>query len=112
MKHCILQLVISIASLSFAFGQSSPQQNSENSKSEQEVKKMSEKFHSALVQGDVPTLQKIWADDYVFVNASGEVLTHRDDGRRFVVRAAEKLTAFVELESAIRAYGNYLDKLA
>ena len=28
---------------------------------------------------------------------------HRDDGKRFVVRADEKLTAFVELESAICA---------
>jgi hypothetical protein len=28
---------------------------------------------------------------------------HRDDGKRFVVRADEKLTAFVELESAILA---------
>jgi hypothetical protein len=28
---------------------------------------------------------------------------HRDDGKRFVVRADEKLTAFLELESAIRA---------
>jgi len=28
---------------------------------------------------------------------------HRDDGKRFVVHADEKLTAFMELESAIRA---------
>jgi len=28
--------------------------------------------------------------------------THRDDGKRFVVRVDEKLTAFVELESAIQ----------
>jgi hypothetical protein len=27
---------------------------------------------------------------------------HRDDGKRFVVPADEKLTAFVELESVIR----------
>jgi hypothetical protein len=27
---------------------------------------------------------------------------HRDNGKRFVVRADEKLTAFTELESAIR----------
>ena len=27
---------------------------------------------------------------------------HRDDGQRFVVHAEEKLTAFMELESAIR----------
>jgi hypothetical protein len=31
---------------------------------------------------------------------------HRGDGKRFVVRADEKLTAFVELESAIRAPGS------
>jgi hypothetical protein len=30
---------------------------------------------------------------------------HRGDGKRFVVRADEKLTAFVELESAIRGCG-------
>jgi hypothetical protein len=29
---------------------------------------------------------------------------HRDDGKRFVVRADEKWTAFAELEAAIRAY--------
>ena len=28
---------------------------------------------------------------------------HRDDGKRFIVRAEEKLTAFLELESAIPA---------
>jgi hypothetical protein len=30
---------------------------------------------------------------------------HRDDGKRFIVRADEKLTAFLELESAIRSCG-------
>jgi hypothetical protein len=30
---------------------------------------------------------------------------HRGDGKRFVVRADEKLTAFLELETAIRACG-------
>jgi hypothetical protein len=28
---------------------------------------------------------------------------HRDDGKRFVVRADEKLTAFLELESVVRS---------
>jgi hypothetical protein len=30
---------------------------------------------------------------------------HRDDGKRFVVHADEKLTAFLEMESAIHACG-------
>ena len=29
----------------------------------------------------------------------------RDDGKRFIVRADERLTAFLELRSAIRAWG-------
>jgi hypothetical protein len=33
---------------------------------------------------------------------------HRDDGQRFIVRADEKLTAFVELKSAIRASSGWL----
>ena len=30
---------------------------------------------------------------------------HRDDGKRFVVHADEKLTAFLELEAATRTAG-------
>ena len=30
---------------------------------------------------------------------------HRDDGKRFIVRADEKLTAFLELEATIRTCG-------
>jgi hypothetical protein len=30
---------------------------------------------------------------------------HRDDGKRFVGRADEKLTAFLELEAAVRGCG-------
>jgi hypothetical protein len=37
---------------------------------------------------------------------------YRDDGKRFVVRADKKLTAFVELESAVRAATNCLDEVA
>jgi hypothetical protein len=43
------------------------------------------------------------------IDSSGRTIwiadAHRDDGRRFVVRADEKLTAFVELESPILACG-------
>jgi hypothetical protein len=40
------------------------------------------------------------------IDSSGRTIfvadAHRDDGKRFVVRADEKLTAFVQLESAAR----------
>jgi hypothetical protein len=41
------------------------------------------------------------------IDSSGRTIliadAHRDDGKRFVVRAGEKLTAFVELEAAIES---------
>jgi hypothetical protein len=43
---------------------------------------------------------------YEAIDSKGRTIwiadAHRDDGKRFVVRADEKLTAFVELESMIR----------
>jgi hypothetical protein len=51
--------------------------------------------HTERVFGDVVKslpLRTSWIAD-----------AHRDYGKRFVVRADEKLTAFLELESAIRA---------
>jgi hypothetical protein len=49
-----------------------------------------------------------WSLSYVSaVDCNGRTIwiadAHRDDGKRFVVHADEKLTAFLELESAIRA---------
>ena len=75
MKRSISHLVIAITLLSFALEPSATPQNSENSKSEQEVRQTIEKYRTALLRRDIPVLEKIWADDYVFVNASGEVLT-------------------------------------
>jgi hypothetical protein len=43
------------------------------------------------------------------VDSSGRTIwiadAHRDDGKRFVARADEKLTAFLELEATIRTCG-------
>ncbi len=48
-----------------------------------------------------------WSYGYVSaVDSQGRTIwiadAHRDDGKRFIVRADEKLTAFMELEFAIR----------
>jgi ketosteroid isomerase-like protein len=74
MKRFISHLAINIALASFAIGQSPTAQQPANSASEQEVRQMIENHRTAILQRDIPTLQKIWADDYVFVNAAGDVL--------------------------------------
>ena len=50
-----------------------------------------------------------WSWGYVStVNSQGRTMwiadAHRDDGKRFIVRADEKLTAFLELETAIHEF--------
>jgi hypothetical protein len=54
--------------------------------------------------------KRCWSLGYVStVDSQGRTTwiadAHRDDGKRFVVHADEKLTAFLELESAVRACG-------
>jgi hypothetical protein len=51
-----------------------------------------------------------WSLGYVSaIDSQGRTIwiadVHRDNGKRFVVRANEILTAFLELESAVRACG-------
>src|SRR5205809_6316907 len=75
MKRCIPHFATTMALLSFAFGQSPTQQESQDNKSEQEVRQAIEKYRTALLQRDITVLERIWADDYVFVNAAGEILT-------------------------------------
>ena len=52
-----------------------------------------------------------WSFGYVSaIDSNGRTIwiadAHRDDGKRFVVHAEEKLTAFLELESVTRARQN------
>jgi len=73
MKRITLCVAVTVTFLSFSFGEA--QQESTDKKGEQEVRQAIENYKTALLQRDIPALEKIWADDYIFVNASGEVLT-------------------------------------
>jgi hypothetical protein len=53
-----------------------------------------------------------WSYGYVLaLDRDGRTIwivdAHRGDGRRFIVRAVEKLTALLELESTIRARAQF-----
>jgi ketosteroid isomerase-like protein len=59
--------------LVLGFTQSTPQQDAATS--EKEVRDLIEKYRTALLQRDIAALEKIWADNYIFVNAFGDVFT-------------------------------------
>jgi hypothetical protein len=55
------------------FGESSDRQ--QNSDIKRGVWEALQNYETAFIKRDVAALEKIWADDSIFVNASGEVLT-------------------------------------
>ena len=74
MKRFISHLAINAALFLFAFGQSAAAHPAKST-SQHEVRQAMEKYRTAMLQRDVGMLEKIWADDYVFVNPGGDVLT-------------------------------------
>jgi ketosteroid isomerase-like protein len=104
MKRCIPHLAIAMVVLSTAYGQSADQQ--QNSNSEREVRQAIEKYKTALLKRDVAALEKIWADDYVFVNAAGDVLT-KEQRLANIKSGATALDSISEDENmTVRVYQN------
>jgi ketosteroid isomerase-like protein len=105
MKRCIQHLAIAAALLSPAFAQSPSQQTSDSS-GEKEVREAIEKYKTALLRRDIAALEKIWADDYVFVNASGDVVT-KEQRLANIKSGATALDSISEDEKlVVRVYQN------
>jgi ketosteroid isomerase-like protein len=73
MKHFFLVGLVGLAPVSFALGQTPT--SSDAKSAEQEVKQMMDQYTAALTKRDTAALERIWAGDYTFVNATGAVLT-------------------------------------
>src|SRR5262249_16011647 len=77
-----------------------------NSDSKREVWEALENYESAFMKRDVAALEKIWADDSVFVNASGEVLTKEQHLANIKSGATELETMVEEDGMTVRVYHN------
>jgi uncharacterized protein (TIGR02246 family) len=73
MKSLLLVALISLAALPLAPGQTPS--SGDNKTAEQEVRAVIEQYRTALTKRDAAALERIWADDYTFINATGAVLT-------------------------------------
>lgn len=73
MKTLLLAGLISLIALPFVSGQSPTSTDSKTA--EQEVRAAIEEYRTALLKKDTAALERIWADDYTFINGAGAVLT-------------------------------------
>jgi ketosteroid isomerase-like protein len=106
MKRIIPFIVITFALLSLAFGQSLTQKEPEDGRSEQEVRQTIEKYRAALLRRDIPALEQIWADDYFFVNAAGEMLSKAQRLANLKSGATTLESINEEEELKVRVYQN------
>ena len=104
MKRCIRHLPIAIFLLLATFGESADRQ--QNSDSKREVWEALQNYETAFIKRDVAALEKIWADDSVFVNASGEALTKEQNLAKIKSGATELDTIIGEDRMMVRVYQN------
>ena len=103
MKRLLIVGLISLTVTPFGFAQTSPA--ADNKTVEQEVKQMIEQYTTALTRKDTAALERIWADDYTFINASGVVATKAERLANLKSGATSLNTIDREEHPKIRVYG-------
>jgi ketosteroid isomerase-like protein len=103
MKPLLLAALISFVVLPLALSQTPS--SADNKTAEQEVRAVIEQYRTALMKGDTAALERIWADDYTFINASGVVLTKAERLANQKSGATKLGTIEMDPEMKIRVYG-------
>jgi len=66
---------------------------------------MIEQYRTALTKKDTAALERIWADDYTFINASGTVVTKAERLANLKSGATSLDTIVTDPDMKIRVYG-------
>src|SRR5260370_27918635 len=103
MKTLLLVALISLAALPLAPGQTPS--SADNKTAEQEVRAAIEQYRTALTKKDTAALERIWADDYTFINASGAVVTKAERLANLKSGATSLDTIVTDPDMKIRVYG-------
>jgi ketosteroid isomerase-like protein len=103
MKSLLLASLISFVALPLALSQTPS--STDTKTAEQEVRQMIEQYKTALTKGDTAALERIWADDYTFINASGAVLTKAERLANLKSGATNLGTIEMDPNMKIRVYG-------
>jgi len=103
MKPLLLVGLISFVALPLALSQTPS--STDTKTAEQEVRQMIEQYRTALMKGDTAALERIWADDYTFINAKGTVLTKAERLANLKSGATNLGTIEMDPKMKIRVYG-------
>src|SRR5205085_6749398 len=96
--------LISFVALPLALSQTPS--SADTKTAEQEVKQMIEQYRNALTKKDTAALERIWADDYTFINAHGVVVTKAERLANLKSGATSLDTIVTDPDMKIRVYGS------
>src|SRR2546430_13484522 len=103
MKPLLFAGLISFVALPLALAQTPAPADPKTA--EQEVRQMIEQYRTALTKKDIAALERIWADDYTFINASGAVVTKAERLANLKSGATSLDTIITDPDMKIRVYG-------
>jgi ketosteroid isomerase-like protein len=103
MKPLLLAALISFVALPLVLSQTAS--STDTKTAEQEVRQMIEQYRTALTKGDTAALERIWADDYTFINASGVVVTKAERLANLKSGATNLGTIEMDPDMKVRVYG-------
>ena len=104
MKHVTYTAILAIALLTLAGRQSTVQ--GADAAAEKEIREMIEKYRTALLKRDAPTLEKIWSDDYMFTNGVGETVSKAQRLANLKSGATSLGSINADQDTKVRVYGN------
>lgn len=100
-----LVVTLLIGASSFVLSQPTHGSTNQKGNDEQAVRQFLDELYAALGRNDVAALDRLYADDYTFVNESGVLLTKAP--RLAAIKSGELKYESVSFEDAkIRLYGN------
>jgi ketosteroid isomerase-like protein len=103
MKPLLFAALISAVALPLALSQTAS--STDTKTAEQEVRQMIEQYKTALTKKDTAALERIWADDYTFINASGAVVTKAERLANLKSGATNLGAIEMDPDMKIRVYG-------
>ena len=104
MKPLLLAALISLIALPLALSQT-PSSADIKTPEQEEVRAAIEQYRTALMKKDTAALERIWADDYTFINAHGVVVTKAERLANLKSGATSLDTIVTDPDMKIRVYG-------
>jgi len=110
MKQILTSALMILVSTSALFAQAPPTKEA-SVEVKQELKRINKEYDEALVRGDVATLERLFAEEFVYTSTSGEVLNKQQQLELFR-SGALKIASGASDGVEVRLYGDIAVMLA